>query len=296
FPIAKLFWLAAFSGGLIVGAAAPAAAHTRMDMPPARDMMDGYKPTRTPGFVLPCGVVRKAAPAQPITTFPAGSTIGMKWTETIYHPGCFIVDFAPNDTGPSTVFQRLQIGPHNPGTQPSAYQVQLKLPSSACTNCILRVRQYMVGSNPCPPANLTDTDDNLYYSCANVVLSASNGSDAGTATDAAGSKDAAVDLPSSSGTGGAATGGTSGGAGGTGGNEGSGGGSGGAAAATGGASGSGGAATVSGTGGASTGSGVSESSNGCSVASSPGLGALSIAGIAVLLISKRRRRPSLSRR
>ncbi len=270
-------WSVLCATGLLVCVAPSAQAHTRMDMPPARDMQDGYKPTRSPGFVLPCGIARSAA--QPVTKLDAGSTIAMKWTETIYHPGCFIIDFAPTDTGPATVFNRLQIEPHAAGTgTPRAYQVQVKLPSEPCTNCILRVRQYMLGGTPCPPTSLQDNNANLYYSCANVVLQAGGGGgDAGA--------DAAKDAPSSSidaGSGGTSGSGSGGAAVSTGGASGSGG----AITSTGGASGSGG--TMGGAGGTTTGPGPSESSGGCSVAGAPALSALPLLAAALILIRRRR--------
>jgi hypothetical protein len=216
----------------------------------------------------------------------------MKWTETIPHPGCFIIDFAANDTGPNTTFNPPQIEPHAPGLMSNAvYQAQVKMPNTPCTNCILRIRQYM--STPCPPKPLNDLDNLLYYSCANVILSAS-GSDGGATGGASGADaaaDKAGDVSTSSGTGGEATGGTFGGSSGSGG---SGSGSGGTVAA-GGASGSGGASTSSGTGGASAGSSASESSSGCSIAASSKFELLPLGGIGILLFFRRRRARSLSR-
>jgi MYXO-CTERM domain-containing protein len=266
------------------GVTADAGAHTRMDMPKARDMQDGYKPTRSPGFVLPCGIARSAS--QPINTLTAGSTIGMKWTETVYHPGCFIIDFAKNDTGPSTVFQRLQIEPHAAGSDtPKLYQVSVKLPAEPCTNCVLRVRQYMVGSNPCPPTNLKDNDANLYYSCANVVLETGGGGMDASAGDAARDASNAADVAGP-------TGGTAGGSGGA--MAGSGGataGSGGAFG-SGGAPGSGGAALGSGGSGSGTGGKPVESSasGGCAVGAGPASGVPLLSALLGLGLLLRRRR------
>ncbi|HVR62290.1 MAG TPA: MYXO-CTERM sorting domain-containing protein [Polyangia bacterium] len=277
----RVCWPAAVCAAILVGAAGrPARAHTRMDMPPARDMQDGYKPTRTPGFVLPCGIARSAA--QPVTSLVAGSTIGMKWTETVYHLGCFIIDFASADTGPSTVFQRLQIAPHAPGTgEGVAYQAQVKLPAQPCTNCILRIRQYMLGSNPCPPANLRDNDANLYYSCANVVLTAGSGAGGGDG----GAADAAVDTPAVPEMDAAAVG-SSGTGGGSGGTIGS---SGGASAGSGGDSGRG---STSGTGGARTDLGNTDVGSGCSVADAPAapLAFVLAAALAIVVAFRCRRR------
>jgi len=267
------------------GITTDAHAHTRMDMPKARDMQDGYKPTRSPGFVLPCGIARSAS--QPINTLTAGSTIGMKWTETVYHPGCFIIDFAKNDTGPSTVFQRLQVEPHATGTDtPKLYQASVKLPAEPCTNCILRVRQYMVGSNPCPPANLKDNDANLYYSCANVVLETGGGEMDASAGDAARDAASAADVAGSTG---GTTGGSGGATAGSGGTTGSGG-----ALGSGGTPGSGGAAPGSGGTGSSAGGRPADTgaSGGCAIAggSVSGVALLSVLLGLCLLLGRRQRR------
>jgi hypothetical protein len=155
-------------------------AHTLWTMPRPRDQQDGYKPPpRDPGFVLPCGVARGAA--QPVTTLRAGAAQMVQWDETISHPGCFLIEFARSDSEP---FQNLLTYPHpnTPGRR--QYQAMINLPAQPCTGCILRIRQVMLGTNSetCPPANMRDLDPYLYYSCANIILTADPGgaSDAGT--------------------------------------------------------------------------------------------------------------------
>ena len=148
-------------------------AHTLWTMPRPRDQKDGYKPPpRDPGFVLPCGVARSAT--QPVTTLKSGAAQMVQWDETISHPGCFLIEFARSDSEP---FRNLLTYPHpnTPGRR--QYQAMINLPAEPCTGCILRIRQVMLGSNTetCPPANMRDLDPYLYYSCANINLTADQG-------------------------------------------------------------------------------------------------------------------------
>jgi hypothetical protein len=159
-------------------------AHTLLTAPAPRDASDSHKdPTG------PCGVARAAD--QP-TNGPhvAGSKLDISWTETVDHPGCFVIDFsASGDAGWTT----LTTLPHRQaGTTPRPYSTQVTLPSAACTDCTLRLRQIMLDAEPaageaCPPPDLAQ--GLTYYSCANVVLEAS--SVTATAGSASTSPDAA---------------------------------------------------------------------------------------------------------
>lgn len=236
------------SFAVFVGQAQLAHGHTRWMTPAPRSNVDGYKP---PGIMLPCGIARTAA--QMVTSFPAGSTQMVRWQETIYHNGCYLIEFAPSDTG---TFQRLANFPNPARTVANRFhQTMITLPNEPCTNCVLRIRQVMTDGMPataaCPPANMTDQSGYLYYSCANIALTgggAVDGAADGGATDSA--PEVAADVGGSgggsggnSGTGGspAGTGGAtgSGGSTGSGGNTGTGGGTGGSGAGTGGVSGGG---------------------------------------------------------
>jgi hypothetical protein len=267
---------------LLVGSSI-AAAHTRVDIPPPRDNRDGYKPGRTAGFVQPCGVKRSAA--QPLTTWPAGSTQLVKWTETVHHDGCFLVEFATSDAGP---FQKLTMLKHGNATDSGhKWQTSITLPDVECTDCIFRVRQVMLDGDgdaaPCPPANMKDDDATLYYSCANVKLQKAGGSGSG---DASAPADSASPDPSS-GTGGyGGTAGTTGGAG-SGGSAGSAGavGSGGSGYGTGGVGGSptvgaGGAGGAGGTAGTGAATGSPTGTGGATTGAAGSGGAAGTAGTA----------------
>jgi hypothetical protein len=200
-----------FLSGVFLTLPSHAGAHCLWTMPAARDQRDGYKPPpRDPGFVLPCGVARAAS--QPTTTLPTGAMQLVKWTETVYHPGCFLIEFAKSDTDP---FSQLMVYKHpNTTTTPMPYETMVTLPDQACVGCILRVRQVMLGSNTeaCPPANMQDLDTNLYYSCANITLEkrSAGGSDAAAPGDAGsggGTGGSGAPNPAGNGGGGCAVGG-----------------------------------------------------------------------------------------
>jgi hypothetical protein len=280
---------------------AMAQAHTLFMSPKPRDQMDGWKPTRTKGFVLPCGVARSGG--QPINMLKSGAMQMVQWKETVYHPGCFIIDFAKSDT---EQFQRIAVEPHPTGqTSGRVYQKMIQLPNMQCDGCILRIRQYMADASPCPPADLQDMDPDLYYSCANVVLSGAGGGGGGKADGSAPPDDASTGTGGAVGTGGTGAVGTGGAGGsgpsGTGGYGGSGGASGtGGYSGSGGASGTGGGSTpTSGTGGAGTGGATGGtgqpgpryvSASGCAVGGGDCAGGLSLLVLAIVLGGVRRRR------
>jgi MYXO-CTERM domain-containing protein len=274
----------------MTGAYGTAQAHTLWMMPAPRDNMDGYKPTRTAGFVQPCGVVRR--PTQPITNLTAGAMQMVTWKETTPHPGCFLIEFAMSDAGP---FQRLTVEPHPADITPNRnYMKMIQLPNMECTGCILRIRQYMVNSNPCPPVNLNDNSGDLYYSCANINLRAGGG-DGGAPADAG--RDAGG-ADTRSGTGGTGGGGGGGGAGGGTGGGGGAGGSGGGSGGTpgyGGSSGGGGTSTggTSGSGTGGEGGGTTppprrRETGGCAVGGTGSGGGLLLI-LALALVRRRRR-------
>jgi MYXO-CTERM domain-containing protein len=268
-----------------------AEAHTLWMAPKPRDQMDGYKPIRTPGFVLPCGVAR--SPAQPQNPLAGGVMQMVTWKETTPHPGCFVIEFAMSDAGP---FQRLAVEPHPPQiTANRTYNKMIMLPDVECTDCVLRIRQYMANANPCPPTNLMDMDPNLYYSCANISLKKGGGgpSDGGAPdTGAPDTRQGGGGSGGSGGSGGTGGGGSGGGNGGTSGSGGSTGGSGGGGNPYGGSSGSGG--STGGSGGDTGGTGGTTPpprrapAGGCAVGGQGSAGGLLL--LALVLLFRRRRR------
>ncbi|MBC8132476.1 MAG: hypothetical protein H7X95_05795 [Deltaproteobacteria bacterium] len=284
-------------------------AHARLDAPPGRDMRSDHKDTNGGP---PCGIARTAS--QPSMTLTAGATVDVKWTETVNHPGCFLIDFS---SAGDTNFQLLANVKHvTTGGTPRAYTKTVTLPTTPCVACTLRVRQIMLANETvaCPPATIPF--DASYYACGNVVLTGGDGGtvqpDAGTdvrpgtgGTTGSGGASASGGATGSGGT--VATGGAnaSGGASSSGGSTGSGGtvtpGTGGSTVSTGGTSASGGANATGGTSATSTGgmssatggtgniSTAPEPACGCTVAEStswPSIG-FAMVGIAIALARRR---------
>lgn len=260
---------------LVAGVESVAFAHARLDAPPARDNRDGYKDD-TGG--APCGIGRTAT--QPSTTLAAGATVEVKWTETVNHPGCFLIDFA---TSGDANFQLLANVKHAAtGGTPRLWTKSVTLPSTPCTGCTLRLRQIMLGNETaaCPPATIARNAS--YYACANVTLTGGGGgdagvlppADAGAGTDGRTGSGGGTGSGGTSGSGGSGSGGSSasGGSSSTGGSNGSGG-----ASASGGSTGTGGSPAT----GGSTGSGGTSASGGATAStggSGPGSGGSSASG------------------
>jgi hypothetical protein len=250
---------------LLLFGSTPVMGHALLVAPQPRDQQDGYKdpPRAPPGTGAPCGVMRSAM--QPRTTFMAGQPLHVQWTETVTHPGCFVIDFASaNDAA----FQVLGVKSHSTaaGNPPRAWSLDVVLPAAPCAACTLRLRQLMlpadVPETQCPPTTIPL--GSTYYSCSNVTLT-------GTGTADGGTPDARADAGGSAGRAGSGGGGAPGSSGGAAGGPGTGG----AAAASGGSTvanpvtGTGGA-TASSSGGSAAGSGGANGATGGSSASATG--------------------------
>ncbi|MEP6653396.1 MAG: SCE4755 family polysaccharide monooxygenase-like protein [Myxococcales bacterium] len=285
------FSISSLAAILSLAVPAVAAAHARLDYPPGRDMRDDHKDTNGGA---PCGIARAAS--QSSTPLTPGASVEVKWTETVNHPGCFLIDFSSSG---DTNFQMLGMVKHvATGNTPRAWTKTVTLPAAPCTACTLRVRQIMLANETaaCPPATIASGAS--YYACGNVVVSGAGGgappppADAGTdaAKDGGPSSGGATGSGGGSATGGATTppgGGVSGSGGYT------------SIYSTGGA-GTGGAGTggrpAGGSGGAAPG-GTSDSGGGCSAAGPlPTNGpALGISAILLALAFGRWRGPRLHR-
>ena len=180
-------------------------AHALFVSPKPRDNVDGWKELGTRGFMHPCGAVRKAG--QPVTLLKTGGTISVSWAETVNHPGCFLLDFSEDEKTFTLLANfKHRNTPAITAAAPRPYMTSITLPADIkCDSCILRLRQVMLRSEAaaCPPPGVIDPND-LYYSCANVVISDSGPGDAGASPDA-GRADAAAtgrDTQASGGSGG----------------------------------------------------------------------------------------------
>jgi len=134
-------------------------AHAHMLSPPPRNSLANK--------VGPCGVAKTANP----TTVAPGSQLTLQWSETIDHPGYYIISLAP-DLGPGnpdplqSAFDAGVIIASFPDVQggqlPHIYQTTITLPTTPCESCTLQMIQVMT-ENPSMPSN--------YYSCVDLRIS-----------------------------------------------------------------------------------------------------------------------------
>jgi len=150
-----------------------AAAHIQLMYPPARTTM---QKTRH------CGDPAAARSASPTTLAP-GSQLKVVWYETIDHPGHFRISFdadgndffiPPNATtttvglDPTVMVDLIADVQGNFPAGGRKYEQTITLPNMECTNCTLQVIQLMTDK---PPYTTTATSDDIYYQCADIVLS-----------------------------------------------------------------------------------------------------------------------------
>jgi uncharacterized protein (TIGR03382 family) len=174
-----------------------------------------YPPPRTTSLKQgPCGVAGSVRGTN-VTTLAPGSTITVKWNETIDHPGHYRISFdadgqdfivppTANGTteGMTNVVKDLILDVQG-GTVPRPYQFDITLPNMECTNCTLQVIQLMTDK---PPYTTDAASDDIYYQCADITLAApSSMPDAGMAA----MPDAGNDMGSGSGGNGEINGGCS---------------------------------------------------------------------------------------
>lgn len=128
----------------------------------------------------PCGVgasdARTTDPAK-ITTYTAGETITVTWTEYIDHdPSHYRIAFSKegdafeDPTGfddTETVYPELLDGiPDADAGSGHEYSVEVTLPNEPCDVCSLQVIQVMHDKPPWGPGG----GDDIYYQCADIVL------------------------------------------------------------------------------------------------------------------------------
>ena len=204
-----------------------ASAHIHMTSPrhrtdaPTGDQKEEH--CGTPGWV-------RASHPDRIAYFLPGATVTVTWDETIQHPGYFRISFQPDgevfriplcggggagpDCGLNFPDENLtgQTDPGGSGSLILADQIldgtlstQVTLPNMECSNCTLQLIQVMTDK---PPYTRDALSDDIYFNCADVVLSNSPPPDAGP--DGGGGNPAADADPGGGGTtGGCSTGGGS---------------------------------------------------------------------------------------
>lgn len=158
-------------------------AHVRLDAPPPRHPETGLKQG-------PCGKgandPRTTRP-ELITTFTAGETITVRFTETIDHdPAHYRIalsyggdqDFVDptdfEDIGPEELPILLDGIPDAEGGNNQAYNITVTLPDISCEICTLQVMQVMKESFR------TSLEGALYYTCADIVIEPKENGTGGT--------------------------------------------------------------------------------------------------------------------
>jgi uncharacterized protein (TIGR03382 family) len=154
-------------------------AHAVLLDPPPRD------PNQIKTF--PCGGAGPTAAASAQrTSYAAGSTITVEFSEFVQHPGYFRIAFSPNGLDG---FDQHVLVPMIADTNGSHYSVQVTLPNTPCDSCSLQLIQCMDGSLP-PVASCSN-----YYSCADLVLTGAAGTPDAGPPPPPGTPDADVENP-----------------------------------------------------------------------------------------------------
>lgn len=169
-----------------------ASAHIHMTSPKSRtDNPTGDQKVR------PCGnaTYDRAMHLDRVTTFQPGATITMTWDETINHPGYFRISFQPDgtnfripDPGAGGGFPTENLTGMTDAATGSlilADQIpdgtlsrSITLPNMECANCTLQFIQVMTDK---PPYTTDAASNDIYFNCADIVLS-NSAPDAGTGT------------------------------------------------------------------------------------------------------------------
>lgn len=157
-----------FALGALLGSAGSAFAHISLDSPIDRGCTNEKSG--------PCGSSCDPARSN-VTALEPGSTITVRWHETIHHPGHYRISF--DDDGVDafqdpTSYDDIQASPTLPvlldgiEDQPDKgqYEAQVTLPNVECENCTLQVIQVMTDKEPFGPEGGND----FYYRCADLSL------------------------------------------------------------------------------------------------------------------------------
>jgi hypothetical protein len=131
---------------------------------------------RSPQKVGPCGVADRS---QNVNEFQPGETITVQFNETVNHPSHYRISFNPDGDafpdptsvddkggGPLVLFDGI------PDDEAAQQQLQITFPNVECASCTLQLIQVMYdkGGNGFGGRNAEGGNDDVYYSCADVVL------------------------------------------------------------------------------------------------------------------------------
>jgi hypothetical protein len=130
----------------------------------------------SPQKVGPCGQAGRSAN---VNEFSAGETITVRFTETVNHPSHYRISFNPNGDafadptsvddkagGPLVLFDGIT------DDEAADQQIQITFPNVECASCTLQLIQVMYdkGGNGFGGRTAEGGNDDIYYSCADIVL------------------------------------------------------------------------------------------------------------------------------
>jgi uncharacterized protein (TIGR03382 family) len=182
---------------LLLAAALPSVAHAHIHMLQPKSRTDAAQ--GDPQKTAHCGDTGYSRAAHPerVTWYKPGQTVRVMWQETIDHPGWYRIALQPNgetfsypppsngpagggapsnyptvnqtgmtDAATGTIVLLDRIADGAPGTTQMA---DITLPTTECMNCTLQFTQFMTNN---PPYAIVDND--IYYNCADIVISAND--------------------------------------------------------------------------------------------------------------------------
>jgi hypothetical protein len=131
---------------------------------------------RSPQKVGPCGV---AGRSENVNEFRPGETITVQFNETVNHPSHYRISFNPNGDafpdptsvddksgGPLVLFDGIE------DEEAAAQEIRITFPDVECDSCTLQLIQVMYdkGGNGFGGRTAEGGNDDIYYSCADIVL------------------------------------------------------------------------------------------------------------------------------
>lgn len=168
-----------------------ASAHIHLMTPQARtDSLTGDQKDQH------CGVAGQTRTTNRVTTYKPGETVTVTWMEPINHPGWFRIALQPNGDifpiPPASNGQAIVGGTAQASNMPTedltgmtdattgaiiiADRVadglltsQITMPNMECANCTIQFIQVMIDK---PPYTVDAASDDIYFNCADIVLSA----------------------------------------------------------------------------------------------------------------------------
>lgn len=142
-----------FLGFALLLATTTAWGHARLTFPVPRNNNSGIK-------VGPCGGLARSANPMVVQ---GGSTMMVRWEETVEHPGRYIFSLSlANDQGfQNNILATIVDLQNNPNNIPHLYNAQITLPDIDCPTCTFQMIQSME-ENPARPT--------YYYSCADLII------------------------------------------------------------------------------------------------------------------------------